>query len=260
MSRCNTFHRRTGALGLASILAAWTAGASAAPTIDVFDRTAHRLLPVYERGGRSYVAGEPGHEYELRISNDDGGRTLAVASVDGVNVISGETASPDQSGYVLSPYETLNIAGWRKSLSHTAAFYFTKLDDSYAARTGRPDDVGVIGVAFFRERVRCCTRREEIEEKPPARSQNDAVAPAAPETQASRQKSADSRLGTGHGRSEYNAAEYTDFERVSEQPEQVIAIYYDSRRNLLAQGIIPRPPKLAEQRPRPFPGGFVPDP
>jgi hypothetical protein len=246
---------------VASLLAVWAASATAAPAIEVFDRTAQRLLPLYVHAGRTYVAGEPGHEYEVRVSNDNGGRTLAVASVDGVNVISGETASTEQSGYVLAPYETLSIAGWRKSLTHTAAFYFTKLDDSYAARTGRPENVGVIGVAFFRERVRCCERRDQIEQEPLSRSEDNAAAPAAPPAaEASRAKPAESKLGTGHGRSEYNAAEYTDFERASDQPQQVVAIYYDSRRNLLAQGIIPPPPKLAERFPRPFPGGFVPDP
>ena len=39
-----------------------------------------------------------------------------MTSVDGVNVVSGETASPSQSGYVLDPYESVEISGWRKSL------------------------------------------------------------------------------------------------------------------------------------------------
>ena len=94
-----------------------------------------------------------GSEYSVRIRNINGGRLLAVTSVDGVNVISGETASPAQSGYVLDPYACADIAGWRKNLARTAAFYFTELPDSYAARTGRPDNVGVIGVAVFRERI-----------------------------------------------------------------------------------------------------------
>ena len=45
----------------------------------------------------------------------------------------------------------VEIDGWRKSMDEVAAFYFTALPDSYAARTGRPDNVGVIGVALFRE-------------------------------------------------------------------------------------------------------------
>ena len=54
----------------------------------------------------------------------------------------------------------MEITGWRKSLERTAAFYFTDLGDSYAARTGRPQNVGVIGVAVFQERPkRICLSR-----------------------------------------------------------------------------------------------------
>ena len=68
-----------------------------------------------------------------------GERILAVTSVDGVNAVSGETASPEQSGYVIDAWGSVEITGWRKSLDRTAAFYFTDLGDSYAARTGRPE-------------------------------------------------------------------------------------------------------------------------
>src|SRR5262252_4843457 len=122
--------------------------------VEIFDRTEGRVLPMYWHEGRRYVVGKPGNEYAIRVRNGAGGRVLAVMSVDGVNVITGDTASTQQSGYVLAPYETAEIAGWRTSLSHTAAFYFTALPDSYAARTGRPDNVGVIGVAIFAEKQR----------------------------------------------------------------------------------------------------------
>jgi len=42
-------------------------------------------------------------------------------------------------------------------------------------------------------------------------------------------------------------------------PDDVFTIYYDSRRNLLARGILPRP-HFSGRTPDPFPGGFVPDP
>ncbi len=103
----------------------------------------------------------PGHEYAVRIRNCTGGRVLVVTSVDGVNVISGDTASPGQSGYVLDPWASVEIAGWRKSMERTAAFYFTDLGDSYAARTGRPQNVGVIGVAVFQERPKRIAYREQ---------------------------------------------------------------------------------------------------
>ena len=47
--------------------------------------------------------------------------------------------------------------------------------------------------------------------------------------------------------------------RLSDSPDEVITIYYDSRPNLIARGIIPTP-RLAEPRPFPASFGFVPDP
>jgi hypothetical protein len=180
---------------------------------------------------------------------------LAVTSVDGVNVVSGETASEQQSGYVLDAHGAVEIDGWRKSLEDVATFYFTSLGDSYAARTGRPDNVGVIGVALFRERARCCDRRYE------SRDSAKADAPAAQERSASAPRRAESQLGTGHGHREHSAAQYVDFERASSTPDETIVIYYNSMRNLIAQGVVPRHRHAyAKHGPKPFPNGFVPDP
>jgi len=244
-----------GALG--SIMSAQVSAAQ----VEVFDRATGQVLPTYRHNGMTYIAGEVGHEYELRIRNRMGQRMLAVATIDGVNVITGQTGAVDQAGYVLDAYGYARIEGWRKSMSRTAAFYFTKLPDSYAARTGRPNNVGVIGVALFRERVRCCLREKY--------SSREDVSPSAPEAASSRAadsergdraRQAESKLGTGHGRSEHSAAEYTEFERASDQPDEIISIYYDSRRNLLAQGIIPTPQRYSQRKPQPFPSGFTPDP
>ena len=126
---------------------------AATARVEVYDRTTGATLPVYRRFGERWITGERGHEYGLRIRNDSDVRVLAVVSVDGVNAVSGETASPAQPGYVIEPGAVATIEGWRKSLDRTAAFVFTDPSRAYATRTGRPDDVGVIGVALFRERA-----------------------------------------------------------------------------------------------------------
>ncbi len=72
--------------------------------VDVYDRADGSALPVYAKDGRNYIVGTPGHEYAVRIRNCTGARVLVVTSVDGVNVISGDTAAPSQSGYVLEPW------------------------------------------------------------------------------------------------------------------------------------------------------------
>src|SRR5438094_9604070 len=106
--------------------------------LSVYDRTEGRRLAVHWHEGRAYVVGRPGNEYQVTVRNRLREDVLMVVSVDGVNVISGETADPGQTGYVLSQHRSYDILGWRKSLAETAAFYFTALSDSYAARTGRP--------------------------------------------------------------------------------------------------------------------------
>lgn len=243
---------------LCALFCALPAAAAEIADVEIYDRDAQRVLPIYRHHGRDYVAGQPGHEYEIRVRNQASRRVLAVASVDGVNVVSGETARPDQTGYVLDRYGKLEIAGWRKSLERVAAFYFTTLPDSYAAQTGRPDNVGVIGVALFREQARRTERRDRIEEP-------KAAAPPAEAGSASRSEDAateSERIGTGHGRGEDSAASYTSFERESKRPTQTIVIHYDSYQNLLAQGVIPKHREYADRwpQPQPFPGSFVPDP
>lgn len=230
--------------------------------LEVYDRTAGRTLPIYEHQGRLYVAGEPRHQYELRIRNSSAGRLLAVTSVDGVNVITGQTAAREQSGYVLGGWDSLRVEGWRKGLDEVATFYFTRLADSYAARTGRPNDVGVIGVALFREYQPPCCRPwlEDRTQAPPA-AVPEASAKAAEADVGARERS-EPKLGTGHGHREASPAQYVDFRRASSAPDETIVIYYDSRRNLVAQGVLPQPqrPWMADRRPDPFPNGFVPDP
>ncbi len=233
--------------------------------VDIYDRSAGRLLPVYWHAGERYVAGEPGHEYEVRIRNRGPGRILAITSVDGVNVINGRSAAPNQSGYVLDAYGSVEIDGWRKNMNEVAAFYFTSLPDSYAARTGRPDNVGVIGVAIFRERVPepIMQQRDSVAagDAEPLRPAPRPDAPAAAESRRDSTESASlmGRLGTGHGERRDSGAIYTNFERASSEPKSMIRIFYDSQRNLLAQGVIPGK-RYARNFPDPFPGGFVPDP
>jgi hypothetical protein len=139
------------------------------------------------------------------------------------------------------------VVGWRTSVSRTAAFYFTALDDSSAARTGRPEDVGVIGVALFRRKLEQPEPWSGIAPAPGARGRS-AQAPA---EDAARSESS---LGTGHGRSETSYARHVPFERATPAPAELITIRYDSYRNLVAMGVI----RARQARPRPFPG-FVPD-
>lgn len=237
----------------------------------LYDRAENRTLPVYHHEGCYYVVGKPGNAYQIRVRNASGADILAVVSVDGVNAVSGETANWGQTGYVLSPNQSYDINGWRKSLQRVAAFFFTDHENSYAARTGRPDNVGVIGVAVFRKKIEPEAFIHRDSQQPEARreapanssagagkSSAGASADAATENSMSRGVPAsqpDNKLGTGHGHSQTSHVTYTEFERATTAPEEVIVVYYDTYRNLVAQGVI-KAPRVAT----PFPGQFVPDP
>lgn len=252
--------------------------------LQVVSRSTGERLPVYAHGGKLYVVGQPGERYAVQVANRTSGRVLAVVSVDGVNVVSGETAAPDQTGYVLGPRQSYEIAGWRKTADEVAAFYFTSLPDSYAARTDRPGNVGVIGVALFREwapprprpQVQPAPRLHEHDGtsaapvETPSRRAETAEAAAGPSA-GSASESARSRLpaapqmrdklGTGHGEREHSSVGYTDFRRATPQPAEVLTLYYDRRENLVARGIIPQgAPRFAEPQPFPGPIRFAPDP
>ncbi len=216
--------------------------------VEIYDRAAGRRLPVYESSGQFFVAGKPGNEYQITVRHRDHGDLLAVVSIDGVNVVSGETAAVSQSGYVIERGSPLSISGWRKSLHKVAAFYFTDLGDSYAARTGRPDNVGVIGVALFRRALPFLPEPME----PQARAESGAAGDRAARSAAPAEKV----IGTGHGRQQHAPARHVEFERASDVPVEVIAIRYDTYANLVARGVI----RERRPEPTPFPGGFVPDP
>lgn len=153
-------------LGLSLLLACASLPAHAVgrlADVTVIDRETGATLPLYRHQGDYWVAGTPGARYAISVRNQLGTRLLAVASVDGVNVISGETAAWDQRGYVFSPRERDQIVGWRKNSRDVAAFEFSDAQASYAGLTGRPDQVGVIGVALFRERLAEPEPRAQIE-------------------------------------------------------------------------------------------------
>jgi hypothetical protein len=285
-----TLRRRTVlATAIAAIGLAGAANAFAyADPVDlkVVDRETGQVLRVWRHDGRLFVAGQPGARYSLRVTNHTDGRVLVVLSVDGVNILTGETASYDQRGYVFDPYETYDLNGWRKSNTQVAVFAFAPLPQSYAARTGRPGDVGVIGMAVFREKVAVPVPEPEAPAMAPqwrdeldrgASGAADAPAlqramPAPPAALAAPSQSAGGRLasrqeeklGTAHGAREWSVVSVTTFERATPYPQSVRQIQYDTYANLVACGVIPAP-RREDRPPRPFPlnpdgEGYVPDP
>ena len=240
--------------------------------VSIVDRTTGQVLPIYRYRGELWVAGRTGGNYAVRFRNLQDRRIMGVISVDGVNAVTGKTASSRANdGYVLDAGDSYDVTGWRKSNSSVAAFYFSESDMSYASRTGRPGDVGVIGVALYREKLPEPPVYQpdygRVYEESSSAVAADAAAPNAAAKEKSRSSAprATPSLGTGHGKVERSEVNTVDFEADTSRPRQIVRIRYDSYDNLVAKHVIPVPtvPRRPVPRtPSAFPGdnGYVPDP
>jgi hypothetical protein len=110
-----------------------------------------RPLPTYDFGSRRFVVGNDGDRYVIQVQNHTGNRVEAVATVDGLDVIDGRPGSFEKRGYLLGPWATVEIDGFRQNFAEVAAFRFGSVRSSYAEKKGEGRNVGVIGVAFFSE-------------------------------------------------------------------------------------------------------------
>jgi hypothetical protein len=129
-----------------------------------------------------------------------------------------------------------------------AAFSFEERGQSYAARVGRPENIGVIGLVAF----------EELTTRPVPRLEKRPLAGAAPAEGYHSSKGVGG-AGTGYGDTTYSPIYEVPFIRSGNRRDAVI--YYDTAEALRQAGIpvdtyYPRP------EPNPFPGDpkFVPPP
>lgn len=237
-------------------------------------------LQKFHHRGQVFAMGRMGQRYNLRVTNRTGRRVEAVVSVDGRDVLSGNPGDyKGQRGYLVPAWGSVLIEGFRTSLSEVAAFRFTSPSDSYSSRMGSPENVGVIGAAFFPEAepppppprpvYRVPSRpypadsyddgygRESSRQKsggsglgssaPAAESQ---AAPSPSRADSYRDEASASNIGTQYGEQTSSEVVEVSFRRARPRhPDQVLTVRYDDRDGLEARGIRtwPRP------RPRPEP-------
>jgi hypothetical protein len=222
--------------------------------------------PTFFQNGGTYVLGQQGQRYTLRITNHTGRRVEAVVSVDGRDVVDGRPADyRGKRGYLVPAWGTVDIDGWRLSRAQVAAFRFSSVGDSYAARTGSARDVGVIGAAIFPERYVPRPRPLEVpySDLPPPYPYRDRAYPddeagaaepraksadapasasgAGPTPSAPRAEAAPSRrpgLGTEFGEAHGSSVREVAFVRANAStPSIVLGARYNDRDGLVALGI-----------------------
>lgn len=208
-------------------------------------------LPTFHRRGTTYVLGESGERYSVRLHNPTGERVEAVLSIDGRDAVSGRVADyVRQRGYIVPAYGSVRVDGFRTSLDGVATFRFSDAHDSYSARRGTPENVGVVGAAFFRERTRPYVphprpaSRRDVDSERDSRSSANSASPA---------RSRVNDLGTEFGESRESRVREVGFVRRARNPEWVTTLRYDDVEGLRARGIDWTPLDREPLEPDPFP-------
>lgn len=127
-------------------------------SVQVIDGAGSPLAGLTE-ATKSLVVGHTGDRYSIQITNHSNERFEVVATVDGLDVLDGRPGSFAKRGYLIDANSSLEIDGFRRSTSAVAAFRFGSVKDSYAAHTSGDRNVGVIGIAVFREYSRTNSNR-----------------------------------------------------------------------------------------------------
>ena len=212
----------------------------------------------YAARGRRYIEALENAEYELRIHNPTASRVAVALSVDGMNTIDARhTSAWEARKWVIEPYGTIHIRGWQMSADNARRFYFTTERDSYGAKIGQTQNLGVISAVFFREQKPITIMpvtpggREErptykskdgrrIENAPAESSGTTANRDAAkPRSTTPYPPPDDQSAATGIGRTVQNGVTWIKMD-LDQRPVAEITIRYEYREALVRLGIVPR--------------------
>lgn len=121
-----------------------------------------RPITEFPHRGQVFVEGRAGSEYEIEVRNRTNQRVEAVITVDGLSVTDGQPGSDRSSGYVIEPFGSVCIPGWKVDGATAARFAFSgRKGGSYAVQmTGSDRNDGVIGALVYREEPVLQMRRQ----------------------------------------------------------------------------------------------------
>lgn len=219
-------------------------------------------LREHTHGGDTFIEADLGKSYQVRLINRTAQRVLAVLTVDGLSVMNGKPGGKDDSGYVLHPYQPVDIPGWRLDNAQVARFVFAAPGSSYAERTGQPANVGVVGCCFWAEKLpdnyHLVSARGSAP-FPEGRSRgfaNDQSYEAALGGKLlSRQSETKQAAGTGFGQRQDHQVQTVSFDRSHELATLVLR--YNTREELLKAGVI-KEAAVPEPFPKNHPAGCTP--
>jgi hypothetical protein len=211
----------------------------------------------YAHNGTTYIEAVRGRDFTIRLSNPTPYRVAVALSVDGLNTLDARHTDPWQAAkWVLAPYESVEIPGWQVSDETARHFYFTGERQSYGAKIGKTQNLGIIEAVFFRERRRYpvddfSSGELHRRDAPPAPRSEAPAAGAMPMPQPSEAEGrlSDDYAATGMGQRDDHSIEEVaiDLER---QPVASVAIRYEFRPALVKLGVLSASPSRLERRER----------
>ena len=234
----------------------------------------------YWHNGSVWIEGREGSKYTIDLINRGTARACFVVSVDGLDVLEGKPAGLDSQGYIVNPGTTVSVPGWRLNDAQAAEFFFSRTKDSYVTQIGGTvTNTGVIGAMIFAEQpvlTYPSYYRQPILTYPnttltlnnmtwnssyisTANLTANAVRSAAASipvmsSQAVAESNSSQDVGTGFGHAtdwHTNEAQFT--KRNPSQPDALIAIYYNTAKNLQKMGIRLKTKHNPSYQANPFP-------
>ncbi|HWR58540.1 MAG TPA: hypothetical protein VN328_06600 [Thermodesulfovibrionales bacterium] len=182
---------------------------------------------------KRYLEARSGENYSIVLKNNMPERVGVVLAVDGRNIITGKRSSlkSHEKMYILEPFGSAKLEGWRTDGNTVHTFYFTPMSDSYAVRTfGDSSAIGVIAVAVFREKSRPVLHERKDMKK-------EAPAPLSGGAAESMNRYDSNRAGTGFGDTRYSPVIKVAFDPEGTPYEKVL-VKYEWREVLCKKGLL----------------------
>jgi hypothetical protein len=207
----------------------------------------------YFHDNNYFVEGRESTEFSIQIKNSSFEDIEAIISLDGLSILDGKQAGNKSSGFVVKAYNSAKLDGWAISNQQAKAFFFTAGSNSYAAKTKKASNIGVIGAMIFRKKQPKMVWRNNLLQTnqtpwnvvtgPRLNQVSASISASASATGAiafnSASADAENNLGAGWGDTISQTLVNVNFERRDpDNPDSLMAIYYDDRKGLERRGIV----------------------
>lgn len=192
----------------------------------------------YYHQGNVWIEGREGNDYCIELRNHTATPAMFIVSVDGLDVLQGQTAGANSPGFIVPAFGLAVVQGWNIDNQQAAAFLFSRKSTSYVNQIGgSTTNTGVIGAMVFAE-------------KPPVYTAQAAQSLRSLAVGSMMSKS----LGTGFGETLNQKLGQEHFLKATPgQPQAILAVYYNTAKNLEKMGIKLRRRRDVSYQADPFP-------